>query len=131
MASNYCKSWYTIFLFAAFNSFVATTNAKIVVVTVHTTVQVASTVILPPAIPTSPSYTSSGEFKDAVLRVSNNYRKAHGAEPLVWNDTLVEYSRRWVENCIWKHSVCEYMLVSFSAFCFPIQSRHTYQQRYL
>lgn len=77
----------------------------IVYVTVTTTVGTAKTIHATPTAPSPASYTSLDDFKKAVLQVSNNYRKAHDAEPLVWNETLTEYAHNWAETCIWKHSV--------------------------
>lgn len=41
-----------------------------------------------------------------MLKVTNEYRANHDANPLEWNNTLADYSREWAEACIWKHSVC-------------------------
>lgn len=80
--------------------------------TVHATVQAATTTIrVTPTIPSPASYTSLDEFQDAVLKTSNDYRRAHDAGPLVWNETLVQYSQKWADNCIWKHSVCVWSLL--------------------
>lgn len=76
----------------------------IVYVTVTTTVGTAKTVHATPTAPSPASYTSLDDFKNTVLQVSNDYRKAHDAEPLVWNETLTEYARNWADTCIWKHS---------------------------
>lgn len=99
MAPNSSRIWSLLSLFLIFNSFIASVQAKTFVVTVHTTVQATATA------PSSPSYTSVQEFTDTVLRVTNDYRKAHDAGPLVWNDTLVKYSHKWAQTCVWKHSV--------------------------
>ncbi|KAJ5115323.1 hypothetical protein NUU61_001082 [Penicillium alfredii] len=86
--------------------FVGSSAQEVVVVTVEQTADAAttSTVWATPTIPSPASYTSLDDFKDTVLQVSNDYRNAHDASPLVWNETLVEYSRDWAEACIWKHS---------------------------
>lgn len=105
MATYTYKSWSLLLLLVIYSSFITAIEAKFVVITVHTTVEVASTVQGPPTIPTPASYTSTSEFKDTVLQVSNDYRKAHDAKPLVWNETLVKYSHKWAQTCIWKHSV--------------------------
>lgn len=78
-------------------------GAKADVVTVWTTVKVPAPT---PTAPLSPSYTSLNEFKDDMLKVTNEYRANHDANPLQWNNTLADYSREWAEACIWKHSVC-------------------------
>ena len=75
------------------------------IVVVTTTVQAATTIRATPTIPSPASYTSLDDFKDTVLEVSNEYRASHDASPLVWNETLVEYSRQWADTCLWKHSV--------------------------
>ncbi|KAJ5484400.1 Allergen V5/Tpx-1-like protein [Penicillium expansum] len=80
-------------------------SAKADVVTVWTTVKVPAPT---PTAPLSPSYTSLNEFKDDMLKVTNEYRANHDADPLVWNDTLADYSREWAEACIWKHSKSSY-----------------------
>ncbi|KAF3386698.1 Cell wall protein PRY3 [Penicillium rolfsii] len=98
MAANCCRIWSLLLLPVIFSSFITSTEAKTVAVTVQTTVQATATA------PSPPTYTSLREFKDTVLQVTNEYRKAHDAEPLVWNDTLAKYSSKWAETCIWKHS---------------------------
>ncbi|KAJ5892250.1 uncharacterized protein N7473_008478 [Penicillium subrubescens] len=100
MASNSCRIWSLLLLPVIFNCFITSVQAKTIVVTVHTTVSVQTTA----TAPSPASYTSTHEFKDTVLQVTNEYRKAHDAEPLVWNDTLVKYSHKWAQTCIWKHS---------------------------
>lgn len=86
-------------------SVVAANSDEMVVVTVTTTAHAASTVEATPTVPSPASYTSLSEFQDTILKVSNQYRIAHNADPLVWNETLVEYSKKWAERCIWEHSV--------------------------
>ncbi|KAJ5167671.1 uncharacterized protein N7482_003265 [Penicillium canariense] len=95
-----------VLLLVIIDSLIMTVGAqKTVVITVQTTVDaVTSTVQVTPTIPSPASYTSLSDFRDTVLQVSNKYRSAHDAEPLVWNDTLAQYSRKWAEACIWKHS---------------------------
>ncbi|CAI7587053.1 hypothetical protein PCG10_003699 [Penicillium crustosum] len=80
-------------------------SAKADVVTVWTTVKVPAPT---PTAPLSPSYTSLDEFKDDMLKVTNEYRANHDANPLQWNNTLADYSREWAEACIWKHSKSSY-----------------------
>ncbi|OQD68089.1 hypothetical protein PENPOL_c003G00162 [Penicillium polonicum] len=80
-------------------------SAKADVVTVWTTVKVPAPT---PTAPLSPSYTSLNEFKDDMLKVTNEYRANHDANPLEWNNTLADYSREWAEACIWKHSKSSY-----------------------
>lgn len=73
--------------------------------TVWVTVLATETTHTTPTAPTAASYTSLSEFKDTVLEVTNEYRATHDAKPLSWNDTLAEYSKKWADACIWKHSV--------------------------
>ena len=95
-------------LLVTITSFFLAANAqKTVYITEQTTVEAAKTVYATPTVPTPASYTSTNEFKDTVLKVTNEYRSTHDASPLVWNDTLTEYARDWAEACIWKHSVCK------------------------
>ncbi|KAJ5178738.1 hypothetical protein N7492_001948 [Penicillium capsulatum] len=75
----------------------------IVVVTVHATLP-AATVRATPSIPSPASYTSLDDFKETVLKISNDYRRTHDAGPLSWNESLVQYSRKWADTCLWKHS---------------------------
>lgn len=91
------------------------TAQDVVVVTIRTTLQAAKTVRVAPTIPSPASYTSLEDFKDTVLKASNDYRRTHDAGPLVWNETLVQYSRRWADNCIWKHSVRRFVSTSYRA----------------
>ncbi|KAJ5924302.1 hypothetical protein N7466_008489 [Penicillium verhagenii] len=79
-------------------------SQDVVIVTVETTVKATSTVYDAPTVPSPASYTSLPDFKETVLQASNEYRGAHEAVDIVWNETLVEYARKWAETCIWKHS---------------------------
>lgn len=99
--NNHTKStrWLAIIVFLSMQ--ILSTKAD--VVTVWTTVKVPAPA---PTAPLSPSYTSLNEFKDGMLKVTNEYRANHDANPLQWNNTLADYSREWAEACIWKHSVC-------------------------
>ncbi|KAJ5963937.1 uncharacterized protein N7479_003813 [Penicillium vulpinum] len=80
-------------------------SANADVVTVWTTVKVPAPT---PTAPLPPSYTSFDQFKDDMLKVTNEYRANHDADPLRWNETLADYSRKWAEACIWKHSKSSY-----------------------
>ncbi|CAI7651383.1 unnamed protein product [Penicillium glandicola] len=82
---------------------ILSTNAD--VVTVWTTVKGPAAT---PTAPLSPSYTSLTEFKADMLKVTNEYRANHDANPLKWNETLADYSQKWAEACIWKHSKSSY-----------------------
>ncbi|CAG8935774.1 unnamed protein product [Penicillium salamii] len=57
-----------------------------------------------PTTPQDPSYLDPEILKKDTLDVTNEYRAQHSAKPLVWNDTLAEFSKKWAETCIWKHS---------------------------
>ncbi|KAJ6027660.1 uncharacterized protein N7446_003744 [Penicillium canescens] len=76
--------------------------------TVWVTVLATETTHATPTAPTAASYTSLSEFKDTVLEMTNEYRATHDANPLSWNDTLAEYSKKWADACIWKHSHSPY-----------------------
>ncbi|KAJ6087730.1 hypothetical protein N7467_006644 [Penicillium canescens] len=76
--------------------------------TVWVTVLATETTHATQTAPTAASYTSLSEFKDTVLEVTNEYRATHDAKPLSWNDTLAEYSKKWADACIWKHSRSPY-----------------------
>lgn len=75
------------------------------IVYVTSTEQASTTVVASPTAPSPASYTSFDDFKETVLQVSNDYRRAHDAKPLVWNKTLTEYALNWAEACVWRHSV--------------------------
>lgn len=61
----------------------------------------------------STEYTDDDEFKEAVLNVTNTYRKQHNATALEWNETLADGAQEWSERCVFEHSVCCTPLVSF------------------
>jgi hypothetical protein len=72
-------------------------------------VEVTTTIVIPaPTQPASTSYTSDTEFKDAMLNVTNRYRKEHHADALTWNETLAATAQDWADKCKWKHSVRSY-----------------------
>jgi uncharacterized protein YkwD len=75
------------------------------VVYVTSTLDASTIVLATPTAPSPASYTSFDDFKKTVLQVSNDYRRSHDANPLVWNETLVKYAQNWAEACLWKHSV--------------------------
>lgn len=54
---------------------------------------------------TSAEYTSDSSFRDAVLDVTNTYRKQHNATGLSWNETLAEFAADWAGECGFVHSV--------------------------
>jgi hypothetical protein len=54
----------------------------------------------------SKEYTEDDAFKDAVLNVTNTYRKQHNATALNWNESLADGAGSWSEKCEFKHSVC-------------------------
>ncbi|PWY86917.1 PR-1-like protein [Aspergillus heteromorphus CBS 117.55] len=66
--------------------------------------QTTVVITLAPTAPHPPSYTSEQTFQDAVLSVSNAYRKAHNATHLLWNETLTTYAQNWADGCKWQHS---------------------------
>lgn len=57
---------------------------------------------------TSTEYTSDTAFQDAVLDVTNTYRKQHNATGLSWNETLAEFAADWAGECGFVHSVSSF-----------------------
>ncbi|KAF5874820.1 putative extracellular scp domain-containing protein pry1 protein [Botrytis fragariae] len=53
------------------------------------------------ASPKETGFNTPGQFKIQILNAQNWYRAAHGALPLVWNDTLANSSSGWVAGCVW------------------------------
>lgn len=53
----------------------------------------------------SAEYTDDDVFQQAVLNVTNTYRKQHNATSLAWNESLAEYAKEWSERCEFEHSV--------------------------
>ncbi|KAM0159150.1 hypothetical protein ACHAQE_005233 [Botrytis cinerea] len=53
------------------------------------------------ASPKETGFSTSEQFKVQILNAQNWYRAAHGALPLVWNDTLADSSSNWVAGCVW------------------------------
>ena len=49
------------------------------------------------------SYTSGSEFANAFLKAHNDYRAAHGASPLTWDDELSAASSAYASQCIYGH----------------------------
>lgn len=52
----------------------------------------------------SAEYANDNTFREAILHVTNLYRREHNASSLAWNDTLVEYAKDWSEDCEFEHS---------------------------
>lgn len=75
------------------------------IVYVTTTVDASTNVVASPTAPNPASYTSFDDFKKTVLQVSNDYRRSHDAQPLVWNESLTDYALNWAKACVWRHSV--------------------------
>lgn len=100
--------------------FLLSTTLVTPLVTAQTHTRTSIVVVTVTATPTdspSSSYTSREEFKDTILKVSNAYRKQHGASPLVWNETLAEYAFHYAKKCRWEHSV-GFLLFSLFSFSF-------------
>ncbi|KAK6603000.1 SCP-like extracellular protein [Botrytis cinerea] len=53
------------------------------------------------ASPKETGFSTSEQFKVQILNAQDWYRAAHGALPLVWNDTLADSSSNWVAGCVW------------------------------
>ncbi|APA07489.1 hypothetical protein sscle_03g022590 [Sclerotinia sclerotiorum 1980 UF-70] len=54
------------------------------------------------ASPMETGFSTPGQFKVQILQAQNWYRAAHGAKPLVWNNTLADTSSDWVARCVWE-----------------------------
>ncbi|KAF2474797.1 PR-1-like protein [Lindgomyces ingoldianus] len=52
----------------------------------------------------SAEYTNDKTFKNAVLNVTNTYRRLHNATAVTWNDTSAKYAQEWGNACVFKHS---------------------------
>lgn len=48
---------------------------------------------------------SFGNFRNDILGASNWFRKAHGANKLVWNDAAAASAQKWANQCKWQHQV--------------------------
>ncbi|SCV70294.1 BQ2448_1688 [Microbotryum intermedium] len=55
------------------------------------------------AVPTG-SGGSSTSVKTLSLNEHNKFRAAHGANPLVWDDTLAKFAQDYANKCVFKHS---------------------------
>ncbi|KAF7881276.1 hypothetical protein EAF00_011949 [Botryotinia globosa] len=53
------------------------------------------------ASPKETGFSTPEQFKLQILNAQNWYRAAHGALPLIWNDTLADSSSKWVAGCVW------------------------------
>ncbi|TGO66544.1 hypothetical protein BOTNAR_0059g00260 [Botryotinia narcissicola] len=53
------------------------------------------------ASPKETGFSTPEQFKIQILNAQNWYRAAHGALPLIWNDTLADSSSKWVAGCVW------------------------------
>jgi hypothetical protein len=72
-----------------------------------------------PATPTSTSYTNDQTFQSDMLAATNFYRSEHGVAAVTWNATSAQYALNWSSKCVFKHSVCIYLLSSLSVHLFP------------
>jgi hypothetical protein len=54
----------------------------------------------------SSEYTDDDDFRDAVLNVTNTYRKQHNATALRWNQSLADGAVKWSKRYVFEHSVC-------------------------
>ncbi|KAF1929894.1 PR-1-like protein, partial [Didymella exigua CBS 183.55] len=52
----------------------------------------------------SAEYASDSNFQQAILDVTNLYRRQHNASQLSWNNSLAEYAKDWSEDCKFDHS---------------------------
>ncbi|KAJ8059485.1 hypothetical protein OCU04_011146 [Sclerotinia nivalis] len=67
-----------------------------------TEAQISAPPLSTQALPKETGFSTPGQFKIQILQAQNWYRAAHGAEPLVWNNTLADASSDWVARCVWE-----------------------------
>ncbi|BGP13486.1 hypothetical protein JCM10213_001759 [Rhodosporidiobolus nylandii] len=52
----------------------------------------------------APSSTAGANIRDAALNEHNRFRALHGANALVWDQTLADAAAKWAANCVFQHS---------------------------
>ncbi|KAF7874344.1 hypothetical protein EAF04_003016 [Stromatinia cepivora] len=67
-----------------------------------TKAQISAPPLSTQALAKETGFSTPDQFKIQILQAQNWYRAAHGAEPLVWNDTLADTSSDWVARCVWE-----------------------------
>lgn len=53
----------------------------------------------------STQYTDDDAFEEAVLSMTNTYRRQYNATAVVWNETLAEFAEDYGKACEFEHSV--------------------------
>ena len=48
---------------------------------------------------------STSQLKSQVLNSTNYFRSQHEARALSWDPSLAQYAQRYVDRCVWEHSV--------------------------
>ncbi|ESZ98222.1 hypothetical protein SBOR_1398 [Sclerotinia borealis F-4128] len=66
-----------------------------------TSVQTSVPALATQALTGEIGFSTPEQFKTQILLAHNWYRAAHGADPLIWNDTLANSSTTWVAECVW------------------------------
>lgn len=52
----------------------------------------------------SAEYANDDKFQQAILDVTNLFRRQHNASSLAWNESLAEYAKDWSKDCKFEHS---------------------------
>ncbi|KAM0755915.1 PR-1-like protein [Meredithblackwellia eburnea MCA 4105] len=55
--------------------------------------------------PNSSPSGAPGSLEYLALKTHNDFRALHGANPLVWSDTLAAAAQTWANKCVWQHSM--------------------------
>ena len=65
---------------------------------------------------TGPSTSSSADLRTTILNVHNAHRSNHHAPALTWDEGLASYAQKWVNKCVFQHSVspCSHIYSCYS-----------------
>ncbi|MCP3104229.1 CAP domain-containing protein [Myxococcus sp. K15C18031901] len=58
--------------------------------------------------PPASSRKDTRDDKTKAIEAHNEYRKKHGAEPLVWNDEMADFAEEHTKVCDFKHSTADW-----------------------
>ena len=89
----------------------------------------------PPQVETSNSSSqsvpASDSIKEEALNAHNSFRALHGADPLIWDETVAKYAVDWTSGCVFEHSSGPYGGASSHELPLVIEDTYVLQRTWL
>jgi len=81
--------------------------------------------------PSNQSFSASDSIIEEALKAHNDFRALHGADPLVWDETVANYAVDWTSRCVFEHSGGPYGGASSYGLPLVIEDTYVLQRTWL